>query len=532
MSRHDPSPLPYDLVVRGAEVLDGTGAPAVRADVAVRSGRIAGVGDLVGRARREVDARGLVLAPGLVDLHSHADLTLAGAPQAEGCLRQGVTTVVTGNCGMSPFPVDPAAGPGVLPGPGPDAPPPVDLDAFAAAVTAARPAVNLAAQVGHGTLRAAVLGSALRRASADELAAMCELLGRAARQGAFGFSTGLIYAPGSFADAAEVRALAAEAHRHGLLYSTHLRDEGDALLPALTEALDTARATGVRLQVSHLKAMGPANHGKVHEALALIDAARAAGVDVATDVYPYAASSTRLSSRLPGWALDGGTPELLARLADPVQRERIGRELAVKEGRTFLPEGTVLAAMAPGPYDRYTGATLREVALAEGVGGAEAALRVLAGHGEVLIVNHAMAEADVAAVLAGPHTAVASDGWELDASCGGHPHPRHFGTFARVLGAAARGEGPLTLPQAVHRMTGLPADRIGLADRGRVAVGRVADLMAFDPRTVTDRATYEHPLRYAAGVAHVLVAGEPVLLDGELTGARPGAVLRRARPSA
>ncbi|MFF2820921.1 amidohydrolase family protein [Kitasatospora cineracea] len=524
----------YDLLVRGAEVLDGTGAPPVRADIAVRDGRIAAIGDLPRRARGEVDARGLVLAPGLIDLHSHADLTLAGAPRAEACLRQGVTTVVTGNCGMSPFPVDPASGAGTLAGLVPDAPPPpVDLDAFAAAVDAARPAVNLAAQVGHGALRTAVLGSALRRASADELGAMRELLARAARQGAFGFSTGLIYAPGSFADAAEVRALAAEAYRHGLLYSTHLRDEGDALLPALTEALDTARATGVRLQISHLKAMGPANHGKVHQALELIDAARAAGADVAADVYPYAASSTRLSSRLPDWALDGGAPALLARLADPARRSRIEAELAAKEGRTFLPKGIVLAAMAPGPYDRFTGTTLHEMALAEGVGGAEAALRVLAGHGgEALIVNHAMAEADVVAVLADPHTAVASDGWELDTSCGGHPHPRHFGTFARVLGAAARGEGPLTLPQAVHRMTGLPAARIGLADRGVLRVGHVADLMAFDPAVVTDRATYERPLRYAAGVVHVLVAGEPVLLDGQLTGSRPGTVLRRTPTSA
>lgn len=522
---------PYDLIIRGGRLLDGTGTPAVAADVAVRDGRIGVIGDLPAGAAalRELDAGGLIVAPGLIDLHSHADFTLALTPQAEGCLRQGVTTLITGNCGTSPFPVDPAQGAGALPGPAAEAPDlPRDLDAFARAVDAARPAVNLAAQIGHGTLRAAVMGTARRPAGPSQLAAMAELLADAARQGVYGLSTGLIYAPGSFANSEEITALATEAARHGLLYSTHMRDEGDELLESVAEALDTACSSGVRLQISHLKAMGPANHGKVRLALAMIDAARAEGVDVATDVYPYAASSTRLSSRLPDWALDGGVPALLARLGDPAVRARIERELAAKEGRTFLPEGTVLAAMPPGPYDRWAGATLREVADGEGVGAAEAALRVLAGHqGEVFIVNHAMAEADVETVLAHPRTAVASDGWELDTSSQGHPHPRHFGTFARVLGAAARGEGTLTLPEAVHRMTGLPAARIGLADRGVLAVGNHADIVVFDPGVVTDRATFSEPLAYAVGIAHVVVNGEPVLAEGVVTGARPGRVLRR-----
>ncbi|MFB4279851.1 amidohydrolase family protein [Nonomuraea sp. MTCD27] len=515
-----PEKAPYDVLIVGGTLIDGTGAPPRRADLAVKDGRVAAIASDLGVsggpvADLVIDASGLAVAPGFVDLHSHADFSVLDALDAEGCLRQGVTTLVTGNCGLSPFPAEHG--------------PLRDLDRFAAAVDAARPAVNLAPLVGHGALRAAVMGQERRPAEPAELDRMRELLAEAAGQGAFGLSTGLIYAPGSFAGTGEVVALAAEAARHGLLYATHMRDEGDRLVEAVEEALGTARASGVRLQISHLKAMGPANHGKVAEALAMIDAAVAEGADVACDVYPYTASSTTLTSRLPGWALEGGTPALLERLADPEARERMLAELRPAVGRTFLPEGVVIASLPPGPYADRAGDSIADLARDGGVEPAVVVLDVLAAHqAQVMIVNHAMAERDVDAVLRHPSSAVASDGWVLRAPGDGHPHPRNFGTFARALGHYARERAVVPQAEAIRKMTSLPASRAGLTDRGTVAAGQIADLAVFDPAAVADLATYADPWRYAEGMRHVLVSGVPALQDGRLTGARPGRTLRRA----
>ncbi|MCQ8194291.1 N-acyl-D-amino-acid deacylase family protein [Streptomyces rugosispiralis] len=525
----------FDVLAVGGTVIDGTGGPTRRADVGIRGDRIVLLGRAApGATAREVlDCTGHVVAPGFIDLHSHADFTVCDTPSAEACVRQGVTTIVTGNCGSSPFPITPerrhALDTTLARGGSSSAEMPwEDFAGFAHAVEQAEPCVNLAALVGHSALRIAAVGTELRPATADETAHMCALLVRAAEQGVFGLSTGLIYAPGSFAGTDEVVALATEARRAGLLYSTHIRDEGDHLVEAVTEALDTARRSGVRLQVSHLKAMGPANHGKVHEALALIESAAAEGLDVACDVYPYAASSTRLTSRLPDWALDGGLDALLARLDNPKTREAIAAELRAKTGHTFLPEGTVIAAMPPGRYSSWVGGTVQDIAVATGRDPAEASLDVLRAHqAQVWIVNHAMSEADVDTVLRHPLSAVVSDGWELDTATDGHPHPRHFGTFARVLARYTRDRRILTLQDAIRKMSALPAARLGLTDRGTVSEGTVADLTVFDPKTVSDTATYDAPLCYAEGTRHVLVNGRPVLRDGAFTAHRPGMVLRK-----
>ena len=525
----------FDLLATGGAVLDGTGSPARRADVGIRDDRIVLVGEAPAgsTARETLDCTGLLVTPGFVDLHSHADFTIRGVPRADACIRQGVTTLVTGNCGSSPFPTDPehsqALSMTMRRGDGSD-PSTVWLNfaGFARDVEAAGPSVNIAALVGHAALRIAVVGTDMRQATGDEIAAMRALLAEAAAQGVFGLSTGLIYAPGSFADTDEVVALATEAGAAGLLYSTHMRDEGDRLLEAVAEAVQTARRGAVRLQISHLKAMGPANHGKVREALALIDAARAEGLDVACDVYPYTASSTRLTSRLPDWAMDGGPDALLDRLADPQIRAAIAAELRAKTGRTFLPEGTVLAAMPEGRYSDWTGSSLQEFADHEQIDPAEAALTVLHAHqANVWIINHAMAQADVDTVLRHESCALGSDGWELDLSGGGHPHPRHFGAFARALGELTRERSLLTLPEAVRKMTTLPASRLGLTDRGQLTDGAHADLAVLDPAAITDTATYAAPLSYARGVRHVVVNGRTVLRDGDFTEHRPGRVLRR-----
>lgn len=521
-----------DVVVGGGTVLDGTGAPGRVADVGVTAGRVTAVaepGTLSGAAR--IDADGLVVCPGFIDLHSHADFSIAGHPGADAALTQGVTTLVTGNCGFSPFPVGDLdalqAGSAFLRG---------ELDwswtdaaGFADAVDAARPAVNLALQVGHSALRLAVLGGAERAPDPAELQRMGALLAESAAQGVWGFSTGLIYAPGAYADAAEVTALARVAAARGLLYSTHVRDEADALLDAVREAVGTARAAGVRLEISHLKAMGRANHGAVAAALRIIDEARAEGVDVTCDVYPYTASSTTLTSRLPAWALDGGVDRLLERLADGPTRERVAAGLRERMARDVDPEGVVVADLPPGPFDGARGRSLADLARDLGTDPADAALRVLAGHaGAVSIVNHAMAAEDVRAVLQHPAASVASDGWVLRPDGPGRPHPRSFGTFTRVLGRYVR-DGALPLAAAVHKMTGLPAARLGMTERGVLRPGAVADIAVLDPATVTDRSTYDDPWQLSTGVLHVLVAGEPVLADGRLTGARPGRVLRRPR---
>ncbi|WP_207939044.1 N-acyl-D-amino-acid deacylase family protein [Actinomadura darangshiensis] len=521
-----------DVVITGGGVLDGTGAPARRADVVVRGGMIR---DIVppGKTHEgpELDAAGLVVAPGFIDLHSHADFTVQHRPSADTAVHQGVTTLLGGNCGFSPFPVasadDLRAAAGFLAS-GVDFAW-TDLDGYARAVESDPPAINMAAQVGHQALRTLAMGADARPATGDELATMRSQLAAAAEQGAFGFSTGLIYAPGSYASPEEVTALAAEAARHGLMYSTHLRDETGELLAAVDEAVGAARRSGARLEISHLKAMGPANHGTVHEALARVEAARAEGVDVAADVYPYTASSTTLTSRLPGWAMDGGTGRLLDRLMERSTRTRIAAGLRSRFGRDIDPGGVVVAELPAGPYSRFTGRSLAEIGDETGTDPAEAALELLAAHNAtVAIVNHAMSSANVSAVLAHPLVSVASDGWTLAPSGDGRPHPRSFGTFARVLGRYVRQDGLLTLPEAVRKMTSLPAARLGLAGRGEIRPGLVADIAVFDPDTVIDNSDFADPWRLATGVRHVLVRGVPVLRDGTATGARPGRVLRRA----
>ncbi|MQA96760.1 MAG: amidohydrolase family protein [Streptosporangiales bacterium] len=433
-------------------------------------------------------ADGCVVTPGFIDLHSHADFAIEDHPAADSALYQGVTTLLTGNCGFSPFPAPDrtvarrAAGFLDRAGVSWDW---TDFDGYARAVQATGPAINIAGQAGHSALRAAAVGLEDRPATPAELDRMRSLLAEAAEQGAHGFSTGLIYAPGAYGDAAEVTALATVAAEHGLLYSTHMRNESGRLLEAVAEALETARRSGVRLEISHLKAMGPANHGLVRDALRMIKEARAGGVDVTADVYPYTASSTTLTSRLPGWAMDGGTPRLLERLADPADRKRIVAEVRERMGRDVDPAGVVIAALPPGPFS-----------------------------------------GDVAEVLAHPLVSVASDGWTLRPTGEDRPHPRSFGTFVRVLGGYVRKRGLLDLAEAVRKMTSLPASRMGMTDRGVLRPGAVADVAVFDPAAVAEEATFGEPYRLATGVRHVLVGGEAALRAGASTGARNGVVPR------
>ena len=520
-----------DLVISGGTIVDGTGAAARQGDVGVTGDRIRAVTDAGGlTAPRVVDAAGLVVCPGFIDLHSHADFSIAGHPGADTALAQGVTTLLTGNCGWSPFPL---ADPDALPRATEFLQPELDwgwTDAagYADAVDATEPAVNIALQVGHSSIRLAVLGSDDRPPHADELVRMRDLVAQAADQGVHGFSTGLIYAPGCYADTAEVAALVRAAAERGLLYSTHMRNESAQLLESVREALDTAAAAGARLEISHLKAMGPSNHGTVDEALRLIDQAAADGVDVSCDVYPYTASSTTLTSFLPTWSMDGGVDRLLERLSDPDTRARVGSELRQQLAGDVDPASIVIADLPPGPLADAVGRSLADVAAGIGTDAADAALRLLGDHrGAVAIVHHGMADRDVSTALAHPLTSVASDGWTMRPNGSGRPHPRSFGTFSRVLGRFVREGGELELTEAVRKMTSLPAARAGLRDRGVLSRGSFADIAVLDPSTVIDRSTFDDPWQLSTGVAHVLVAGQPAVRDGAVTGDRHGKVLRR-----
>lgn len=519
-----------DIVLRGGTVLDGTGAPGRRADVAVNAGRVAEIGDRVPAGSVEIDVSGLVVCPGFIDLHSHADYTVFGAPEAVTQVAQGVTTLVTGNCGFSPFPITPEHRDDLLShrlliGGG-------EWDwwtarDYADAVDKLPLGVNLALQVGHGALRIAAMGLADRPPTEAELNRMRELLREAAGDGAVGFSSGLIYAPGTFADTDELVALAAEAAPAGLLYSTHMRNEGTKLADSVRESLEVSRRSGVRLEISHLKATGKPAWGTVRQALDLIEDARRAGVDVGADQYPYTASSTTMTASLPAWAMDGGIPALLTRLGDPVEQSRIVAELDAEYGRTYWPDRTVIAYTPPGPYHPYLGRTVMDVAAEFGFGPGQALVEILRGQqGQVSVVHHSMDEADVRMVMSRPYVAVASDGWVLECPGDGQPHPRSFGTFVRMLGHYSRDEGIVDLPEAVRRMTSLPASRLGWTNRGVARVGAIADLVAFDPETVRDNATFDDPWQLATGVQYTLLAGKPVLADGVPTGIPAGRVIR------
>ena len=527
-------------IFRGATVIDGSGAPPFQADVGIGDGIVAAVAPRIDRPADEViDAGGLVLAPGFIDIHGHSDLSLFRYPGAESKLFQGVTLEVCGNCGLSAFPVLPgretelagylAIHEFFLP-PGPI--PWTDASSYVAQMEALHPGINLALLVGHATLRIGAMGLDDRPANPSELAHMQQQLSSALDQGAWGMSTGLIYPPGSYARRDELVSLARTVALQGGLCTSHIRGEGDGLMEALDEAVAIAQSAGVRMQVSHLKALGRNNRGRGREALDRLAIARQQGADIAADQYPYAASATSLTAVVPQWAHAGGVMALLNRLADPLLKERLVAEITVEMDKREGAAGIMISSCRSERNRRFAGRTVEELTDAWRCTAGEAVIRLLAEErGEVPAVFFSMAEEDVRAILADPTIAVGSDGHGLNAAeaAGDATHPRSYGCFPRVLGRYVREQGVLDLPAAIHKMTGLPASRLGIADRGFVREGNVADLVLFDPSVITDRADYADPHRYSNGIVHLLIAGKPVIRDGSLTGIRAGRVVRRGR---
>lgn len=514
-----------DLVVRGGTVFDGTGAPGIEADVAITAGRVTAVAPrLPGAGARELDARGLAVAPGFVDLHSHADGTLWADPAAESVVRQGITTVVVGQDGSSPAP-------GRYP----------TFPALFAAVDRLRPAVNVASMVGLGTVRGHVVGLADRPATPAELRRMTALVEAALAGGACGASSGLEYTPGAFASPTELIALCRPLAGRGpaarrLPYATHMRNEDDRLLDAVAEAIAVAEGAGCPLHVSHLKTQGPRNWPKLDQAFALVDAAAARGLDVTFDRYPYVAYWTGLTNLFPVWSRDGGTGAFLARLTDPATAARIRTEVLAKIELLGGWDNVMVTSVAAAADRAVEGQRLGTYAAARGADPFDTAVGLLRrSRGDVGMVGFAMSEENLERILAHPRGMAASDGGAVARSGParrGHPHPRSLGTFPRVLARYVRERRALPLERAIHKMTLAPAARVGLADRGRLALGMAGDVVVFDPATVADRATFAAPFRYPVGIEAVVVNGAIALLDGARQDARSGTRTGRAlRPT-
>jgi|BarGraNGADG00212_1021973.scaffolds.fasta_scaffold01267_6 N-acyl-D-amino-acid deacylase len=531
-----------DLVLRGGTIVDGTGSPARRGDVVVRAGRVAALLP-PGGSREEtgtvVDVSGLVVAPGFIDMHAHSDLAVLEDPVHEAKVLQGVTTEVLGQDGLSYAPATPQVleelrvqlsgwnGEGL------------SLDMSWTTVAGyldrvdAGAAVNVAYLVPHGTVRLVVMGNAARPATADELATMQQLVAQGMRDGAVGLSTGLTYTPGSYADDDELVALCEVVAQHGGYYCPHHRNYGSTVVESYRECLTVAERAGIPLHLAHCHVNFPRNRGRAGEVLAAVEAARGRGIDVTLDSYPYLAGATYLHALLPGWAHEGGPGVLLDRLSQPRARERIVHEMEVvgSDGHHGIPvdwSTIVVSGVRDATLERHVGRSVAESAAAEGVPPAQLYLDLLVkdrlGSSCMVEVGN---EENVRTILGDPQHTVGSDGILV----GSRPHPRGWGSFARVLAHYVRHEGVLSLEQAVRHMTSTPARRIGANDRGVVAEGAVADLVCFDPATIRDNATYDDPRRTASGVIHVLVTGEFTVRDGVRTQALPGRSLRRSRGS-
>lgn len=535
----------FDVVIRHGTIVDGTGQPRFSGDVGISEGRITAVADKIDDpAVSIIDATGLVVCPGFIDAHAHDDLAILHDPELPYKVLQGVTTTIIGNCGHSVAPMPSDAGlrdawrAYVEPvlgswGTGDAEAGPefgyAEISDYYAAIRRSPARVNVSALVGHGPLRLRVMGFSDARASTGEIEEMQRLLRGALEAGALGLSLGLMYTPGCFAGMEELIALAQTVQSYGGIVTAHIRGEGDLLLPSIREMLEIAESTGVPMHISHLKAVGRKNWGSVNVAIQQIRTARADGLDVTCDVYPYAAGSTTLLSLLPPWVLQGGVQGVLTRLAEAPTRQQIYGELEAQgqgwENVAYIT-GWDRVVLASSPLRKeFEGLSIEAIAQGLSCSLIDAYFHVIeANQGTGTIVIHHMAEVDVEQVLAFEYAAVGSDGLP---SRTGHPHPRLYGTFPRFISKYVRESGVLTLEQAIRKATSFTADRFKLGARGRIQVGGIADIVVFDLERFTDVATYENPKQFSPGLRHVLVNGQPVVDTGRIVAAHPGRLLGR-----
>ena len=509
-----PTMAPYDILLTNARIVNGTGEPAFSGDVAITGRQIVRVSATPlprDSALRVIDIKGHVLAPGFIDMHAHLE-PLLGMPDAQSAVRQGVTLALGGPDGGGPWP----------------------FGTYLDSADRAGLGINVAYLTGHNTIRREVMGTVNRAPTPDELARMTHMVGQAMHEGAFGLSTGLRYIPGFYSKTDEVVALSKVAADSGGIYTSHLREEGLGLLEGVAEALEIGRQAHIPVVLTHHKAIGQQMWGKSTVTLHMVDSARSAGTDVMLDQYPYTASSTGLDVLVPPWALAGGREELRKRLADPVLKDSISRGV-VEYLRNDRGGGDVRRVQFANVAWDHTldGKTLYDWAVRKGVSPTpeKAAPLVLEGvlNGGASMVFHVIDEGDVRRIMAHPQTMIGSDG-RLSRPGEGVPHPRNYGTFPRVLGEYVRVQHVLTLEQAVRKMTGMPAQRLGLTNRSCIRAGCFADITVFDPATIADKGTFTDPHQYPVGIDWVFVNGTPVVAEGQFTAARPGRVLRHELP--
>jgi N-acyl-D-amino-acid deacylase len=525
----------YDLIIRNATVVDGTGNPWFHGDVAIVGTSIAAVGRVTGEASRVIDVTGLCVCPGFIDVHAHGDFTPFDKTVVDYKLRQGITTEVNGNCGFSAAPVHPSTVglvrryvEGFI---APEQGVPWNwrsLGEYLDSIRQAQLAINIAPLIGHGALRAAAMGYEQRAPSAAELDTMRALMRESMEQGAFGLSTGLVYVPGAYAQTDEIIDIAKVAARYGGLYATHMRDEGERLFEAFDEAIRIGRRAEIPVQISHHKAAGKPNHGKVRETLKRLEDERAHGLEITVDQYPYTAGSTTLASVLPPWAQVGGVPQILERLREPATRREIKAAMAAdpQHGADMIRgcswDEILIASVKSASNKACEGKSLQQIAERRGEEPLDSVFNLLVDEEcAVAMIMFTMSEEDVRTVMRHPATMIGTDGiWSH-----GKPHPRIYGTYPRILGTYVREQRLLSLEEAVRKMTSFPAQKFGLWKKGIVRGGMDADLVLFNPATIAERSSFQDPHQYPAGLPYVILNGQVVVDQERYTGKLAGKVV-------
>ncbi|MCX8184712.1 MAG: D-aminoacylase [Sulfolobales archaeon] len=525
--------MSYDIVIKSGVVVDGSGSPPFKADIGILGDEIKSIGDLSGeKAERVINASGLIVSPGFIDMHNHSDITIFEVPTADNYILQGVTTLVTGSCGSSPAPLTDVNFDEAVKWVKREHPE-VEVKwrsfgEYVKALSELRPAVNIAPQVGHGTIRAAALGFGPEKPSDRDIQLMKELAREAMEAGAFGVSTGLIYVPGTFASTEEIVEIAKVAASYGGMYSTHMRNEGIGLLDSVFEAISIGLRAGISVEISHLKASGRPSWGKVLTALKIIEDYASRGYDISADAYPYIAASTSLMTLLPRDMRGASSEEIMKKLreSNTVSRlkERLGE--AVFEER-YISWSDIMISYSP-KHREFEGARLDKIAESMGVDPIEAVVRILLDDELATgMVTFTMREEDVRAVISHPLVAIGSDG-SVGRFGVGKPHPRRYGTFPRVIAKYVREEKVLSLQEAIRKMTSLPARKLRLWNRGLIRPGFKADLVVFNYYGIEDTSTYENPHSYPKGIKYVIVNGKIAVDSGKLDPhVRAGKALRR-----